>query len=87
MKIVIIPGLTLPQVAERDLQRIRRAGGGAEVVVSDPESVLTEIVDADVVLGFVTRPMYRGREETALGSRHRFRGSIASSTTSSARAM
>ena len=59
MKIVIIPGLTLPQVAERDLQRIRRAGGGAEVVVSDPESVLTEIVDADVVLGFVTRPMYR----------------------------
>ena len=59
MKIVIIPGLTLPQVAEQDLQRIRRAGGGAEVVVSDPESVLTEIVDADVVLGFVTRPMYR----------------------------
>lgn len=59
MKIVIVPGLTLPQVAEQDLQRIRRAGGGAEVVVSDPESVLTEIVDADVVLGFVTRPMYR----------------------------
>lgn len=59
MKIVIIPGLTLPRVAERDLQRIRRAGGGAEVVVSDPESALADIVDADVVLGLVTRPMYR----------------------------
>lgn len=59
MKIVIIPGLTLPQVAEKDIGRIRRAGGGAEVVVSDPESALTELVDADVVLGFVTRPMYR----------------------------
>lgn len=59
MKIVIVPGLTLPQVAERDLQRIRRAGGGAEVVVSDPDSALTEIVDADVVLGFVTRPIYQ----------------------------
>lgn len=59
MKIVIIPGLTLPRVAESDLERIRRAGGGAEVVVSDPKSALTEIVDADVVLGFVTRPMYQ----------------------------
>ena len=58
MKIVIFPGLTLPQVSDRDLQRIRRAGGGAEVLVSDSESALTDIVDADVVLGFVTRPMY-----------------------------
>lgn len=58
MKIVIIPGLTLPQVAEPDLERIRRAGGGAEVVVSDPQTAIAEIVDADVVLGLVTRPMY-----------------------------
>ena len=58
MKIVIFPGLTLPRVAEADLQRIRRAGGGADVVVSNPDSALTDIVDADVVLGFVTRPMY-----------------------------
>ena len=63
MKIVIVPGLTLPQVAEQDLQRIRRAGDGAEVVVSDPASALTEIVDADVVLGFVTRPMYRAAKK------------------------
>ncbi len=58
MKIVIIPGLTLPEVAEPDLARIRRAAGGAEVVVSDPKSALADIVDADVVLGLVTRPMY-----------------------------
>ena len=63
MKIVIIPGLTLPQVAEKDIGRIRRAGDGAEVVVTDPESALTEIVDADVVLGFVTRPMYRAAKK------------------------
>ena len=63
MKIVIIPGLTLPQVAEKDIGRIRRAGDGAEVVVTDPESALTEIVDADVALGFVTRPMYRAAKK------------------------
>ena len=58
MKIVIIPGLTLPRVAESDLERIRRAGNGAEVVVSDSKSAPTDVVDADVVLGLVTRPMY-----------------------------
>ena len=58
MKVVIIPGLTLPQVGEADVERIRRAGGDAEVVVADPESAGTAIVDADVVWGFVTRPMY-----------------------------
>ena len=59
MKIVIIPGLTLPQVAERDLERIRRAGGDAEVVVSEPKSASAAIADADVVLGLVTPAMYR----------------------------
>ena len=58
MKIVIIPGLTLQRVAETDLARIRRAGGGAEVVVAEPQTAIAEIVDADVVLGLVTRPMY-----------------------------
>ena len=58
MKIVIIPGLTLPRLAEPDLERIRRAGGGAEVVVAGPRTAIAEIVDADVVLGLVSRPMY-----------------------------
>ena len=59
MKILIIPGLTLAHVGEADLERIRRAGGGAEVVVSEPDSALAEVVDAEVVFGFVSRPMYR----------------------------
>ncbi|MYA16669.1 MAG: D-2-hydroxyacid dehydrogenase [Gammaproteobacteria bacterium] len=59
LKILIIPGLTLTGLAEADLDRIRRAGGGAEVVVADPESALAEVVDADVVLGFVPRTLYR----------------------------
>ncbi|MDE0036846.1 MAG: D-2-hydroxyacid dehydrogenase [Gammaproteobacteria bacterium] len=58
MKIVIIPGLTMQRIAEPDLERIRRAGGGAEVVVADPQTAIAEIVDADVVLGLVPRPMY-----------------------------
>ena len=59
MKIVIIPGLTLPEVSDAQVERIRRAGGDAHVVVvSDSGSALVEMVDAEVVLGFVTRPMY-----------------------------
>lgn len=63
MKIVILPGLTLPQVADHDLERIRRAGGGAEVVVSDRESAFADVVDADVVLGLVTRPLYQAAKK------------------------
>ncbi len=58
MKIVIIPGLTLPEVADADLERIRQAGGDAQVVVTDPAGARAEIEDADVVFGFVSRPMY-----------------------------
>ena len=58
MKIVIIPGLTLPQVSEAEVERIRKAGGNADVVVTDTEGALAEVADADVVLGFVSRRMY-----------------------------
>ena len=58
MKIVIIPGLTLPQVSAAEVERIRKAGGNADVVVTDAEGALAEVVDADVVLGFVSRRMY-----------------------------
>ena len=35
MKVLVIPGLTLPQVSETDLERIRSAAGpGAEVVIT-----------------------------------------------------
>ena len=58
MKILIIPGLTLPAVSEADLQRIREAAVNAEVIVATPQEAEREVVDADVVLGFVSRPMY-----------------------------
>ena len=63
MKIVIIPGLTLPSVSDEDVERIRVAGGDANVVVADPEGAIAEVVDADVVFGFVSRRMYKGAEK------------------------
>jgi len=59
MKIVIIPGLTLPEVAASDIERIRQAGGGADVVVAGPEEASSEVADADVILGGVPRSVYR----------------------------
>ena len=58
MKILIIPGLTLPEVSDADIERIRAAGGDADVVVADPPAAVAEVADADVVLGFVSRRMY-----------------------------
>ena len=58
MKVLIIPGLTLPSIDEADVQRIRDAGGDADVVVSDPDGAVAEVGDADVVFGFVSRRMY-----------------------------
>ncbi len=58
MKILIIPGLTLQEVTETDLARIRSAAGDADIVVSDHREAIRHIADADVVLGFVTREMF-----------------------------
>ncbi len=58
MKILIIPGLTLQEVTETDLARIRSAAGDADIVVSDHREAIRHMADADVVLGFVTREMF-----------------------------
>lgn len=58
MKILIIPGLTLREVTEADMARIRGAAGDAEIVVSEFRDATRHIADADVVLGFVTREMF-----------------------------
>ena len=59
MKVLIVPGLTLRDVDPADVDRIRLAGGGAEVVVaSDAETAITEAADADVIFGGVSRSMY-----------------------------
>ncbi len=60
MKIVIIPGLTLPEVSDSNLASIRKAAGdGAEVVICTPDSAHNEISDTDVVLGFVSQRMFK----------------------------
>ena len=59
MKVLIVPGLTLQSVDPADVDRIRVAGGGADVVIaSDPEVALAEAADADVIFGGVSRSMY-----------------------------
>ena len=57
MKVLIIPGLTLREVSEADLARIRDAGA-EEVVVSNPRDAIRHIADADVVLGHVSKEMF-----------------------------
>ncbi|MGD8830659.1 MAG: D-2-hydroxyacid dehydrogenase [Pseudomonadales bacterium] len=52
MKILVIPGLTLPEISEADVTRIRAAAGeGADVVVCDLEGAVAEAPEADVILG------------------------------------
>ena len=63
MKILIIPGLTLREVTETDLARVRSAAGDADIVVSEPREAIRHIADADVVLGFVTRDMFLAARE------------------------
>ena len=64
MKILIVPGLTLQTVDPADVERIRAAGDGADVVVArDAAMALAEVVDADVVFGGVSRRMYLAAEK------------------------
>ena len=58
MKILVIPGLTLPTVDDVIREQISSASQGAEVVVATPEEARDEIGDAEIVLGFVTRSMF-----------------------------
>ena len=57
-KVLVLPGLTLPEVSPADVVRIRAAGEGAEVVVSSHREALAHIGDAEVVLGFVPRELF-----------------------------
>ena len=59
MKIVVIPGLTLPEISDTDLARIKEAGKTDNVVVSTPEGAHNEVSDADVILGFVGQRLFK----------------------------
>ena len=59
MKVLIIPGLTLREVSEQDVERIRAAGGAdCEVIVSDAADALQYAPVVDVVLGFTPKPFF-----------------------------
>ena len=54
MKVLVIPGLTLPDIGAHDLGRISSAAGpGSEVVVCSPAEAAKQAHDTDVILGFV----------------------------------
>lgn len=60
MKLLILSNFPIPEVQERHVDAIRRGADGYEVVVtSDREAQLEEIVDADVVFGTITRPLFQ----------------------------
>lgn len=59
MKIVIIPGLTLPSVSCEDLAEIDRISNGAIVQVVEYEEAQSALVDADVVLGLVQPQLFQ----------------------------
>ncbi len=60
MKVLIIPGLTLPSVSAADLQRISDAAGpGAEVVVTSQAQAHEHSETADVILGFVPHALFQ----------------------------
>lgn len=63
MKILVIPGLTLPEANEEIVDSIRVASQGAEVIVADARSAIDFIADVEVILGFVTKPMFEKAKE------------------------
>ncbi len=74
MRIVIIPGLTLPEIAEPDLERIRNAAGPDSIVsVCDLETAYDEVGDAEVIFGpappklFAAAPQLRWVQAIASG--------------------
>jgi phosphoglycerate dehydrogenase-like enzyme len=59
MKILIIPGLTLPEVPEQDLARIQKAAGhNAQIVITDHKDAGDHAADAEIILGFVPKPLF-----------------------------
>jgi D-2-hydroxyacid dehydrogenase (NADP+) len=60
MKVLIIPGLTLPNVPEADLLHLRNlVGHNGEVIVTDHQEAHRHAADAEVILGFVNRELFQ----------------------------
>ena len=60
MKVILIPGLTLPRFSDDDVARIRAAAGqDAEVVVTTQEEAGKHAANADVILGGVPLALFQ----------------------------
>jgi phosphoglycerate dehydrogenase-like enzyme len=60
MKILLIPGLTLPEFSAEDVTRIRAAAGSAaEVIVTPPAEAISHAAPAEVILGPVPRELFQ----------------------------
>jgi phosphoglycerate dehydrogenase-like enzyme len=60
MKILLIPGLTLPEISADDVARVRTAAGSdAEVIVTTPAAALQHAAQAEVILGPVPRQLFQ----------------------------
>ncbi|MGE3538154.1 MAG: D-2-hydroxyacid dehydrogenase [Candidatus Tectimicrobiota bacterium] len=60
MKILLIPGLTLPEFTPDDVARIRTAAGSeAEVIVTSEAGALTHAAETEVILGPVPPPLFQ----------------------------
>ena len=60
MKILIIPGLTLPEVADDQLMRIRDAApANTEIVITTQREAHLHAEDANIILGFVPPNLFR----------------------------
>ena len=58
MKILLMPGLTLPEISADDVARVRAAAGSdAEVIVTTPAEALKHAEQAEVILGPVPRQL------------------------------
>lgn len=59
MKVLIIPGLTLPEVHPQDLDRIKQAAGpGAQVQICKQSEAMDHVQDVEVILGMVPRDLF-----------------------------
>ena len=57
--VMIIPGLTLAEVSDADLARVRDAAGeGANIIVCDYREAATQAAGADVILGIVPPDLF-----------------------------
>ena len=65
MRVLVMPGLTLPEVSEAQLETIRAAAGpDADVVVANNrEDAMEMIADAEVLLGYLTPELFAEAKE------------------------